>query len=82
MKRIALVLACLCLYGATAQAQGDKEVQVTAPDTFERVARREAAKQGWPGYPDAYQDAFVAGARWANARKKALTCSDAFTLAE
>ena len=48
-----------------------------APDqTFERAARAEARRQGWPGYPDSYEDAFLAGARWARAKTKKLVCVD------
>lgn len=81
MKTIALSIALLCINITGAQAaepQTTEELQAAAPSTFERAARQAAAKQGWPGYPDSYQDAFVAGARWANNRKKALTCSEVF----
>lgn len=54
-----------------------QEVQIATSSAFERAARAAAAKQGWEGYPESYQDAFVAGARWGNARKKSLTCQAA-----
>ena len=46
-----------------------------APDrNFERAARAEARRQGWPGYPESYDEAFVAGAIWARGQVKKYAC--------